>query len=149
MVLTATVCVVGLVGAGRAGRQALAAVRAQQGLMGATGLAIQSAGTGCTGWLAGCRMRRRKEGESRTVSCLKYSFPSSYLGFLYGYRTACHNFAGSLQKHIHIQAVFFNLQLCWLGCFWGFFVTAEEVSQVTTTLNKLPEAGIKHMLIKF
>lgn len=47
VILTAAARVVGLVGARRAGRQAVVAGRAQQ--MGETGLAAQSAGTGGTG----------------------------------------------------------------------------------------------------
>lgn len=48
-ILTMTVCVVMLVGAGRTGSQALAALGAQQGQLGATRLAFQATGTGGAG----------------------------------------------------------------------------------------------------
>lgn len=54
MILTATVCVVMLVGTRRTGSQTLAALGAQQGQLGATGLAVEPAGTGGTGRPAGC-----------------------------------------------------------------------------------------------
>lgn len=45
----ATVCVVVLVGTRRTGSQALAAISAEQGLLGAAGLAVPPAGTGGAG----------------------------------------------------------------------------------------------------
>lgn len=54
MILTATVRVVMLVGTRRTGSQTLAALSAQQGQLGATGLAVEPAGTGGTGRPAGC-----------------------------------------------------------------------------------------------
>lgn len=53
MVLTATLCVVVLVGTRRTRSQALATLNAQQLGLGAAGLAVQPAGTGGTGRLAG------------------------------------------------------------------------------------------------
>lgn len=49
MILTATVCVVMLVGTRRTGSQALAILSAQQGQLGAAGLAVQPVGAGGTG----------------------------------------------------------------------------------------------------
>lgn len=95
MILTATVHVVVLVGTRRAGSQALAAVSAQQGQLGATGLAVPPAGAGGAGWLAGCR-GGRGEGESDCQSHQKSIF-SSYQSFLHGYRTACHCLANNIQ----------------------------------------------------
>lgn len=58
-------CVVVLVGAGRTGSQALAALGAQQGQLGATRLALQATGAGGAGRLAGCGGgRRRRAGDA-------------------------------------------------------------------------------------
>lgn len=59
--LTAAACVVVLVGAGRTGSQACAALGAQQGQRGATRLALQAAGTGGAGRVAGWG---RREGDA-------------------------------------------------------------------------------------
>lgn len=90
VILTTTVCVVMLVGAGRTGSQALAALGAQQGQLGATWPALQATGTGGAGWLAGCGWERRgRAAKTVTVSHLKYSFSPHVWGFSHGCGAAC------------------------------------------------------------